>query len=153
MSIDLEQFHQVFFEESLENLDVVEQALVEIDVEAAVDAEVINSIFRAAHSIKGGSGTFGFTEVTEFTHLMETLLDEVRDGDRDLTQELVDALLKSCDCLRDWFDCLQAKQPLSTEQSAPIVAIFEAMLNGGDGASSSASVSRVDQIGTNFNLL
>ncbi len=135
MSIDLEQFHQVFFEESLENLDVVEQALVEINVDADVDPEVINSIFRAAHSIKGGSGTFGFTEVTEFTHLMETLLDEVRDGDRELTAELVDALLKSCDCLRVWFDSLQTKQPLDTEISKPLVAIYEAMLNGGSGDS------------------
>lgn len=130
MSIDLEQFHQVFFEESLENLDVVEQALVEINVEDDVDSEVINSIFRAAHSIKGGSGTFGFTEVTEFTHLMETLLDQVRDGDRKLTQELVDALLKSCDCLRDWFDSLQAKQPVDAEIAKPLVAIYEAMLKG-----------------------
>ncbi len=135
MSIDLEQFHQVFFEESLENLDVVEQALVEINIDAEVDSEVINSIFRAAHSIKGGSGTFGFTEVTEFTHLMETLLDEVRDGDRELTSELVDALLKSCDCLRVWFDSLQAKQPLDTEISKPLVAIYEAMLNGDGGDS------------------
>lgn len=128
MSIDLEQFHQVFFEESLENLDVVEQALVEINVDEDVDAEVINSIFRAAHSIKGGSGTFGFTEVTEFTHLMETLLDQVRDGDRKLTQELVDALLQSCDCLRVWFDSLQSKQPVDGEIAKPLVVIYEAML-------------------------
>jgi two-component system chemotaxis sensor kinase CheA len=131
MSIDLEQFHQVFFEESLENLDVVEQALVELDIDAPVDPEVINSIFRAAHSIKGGSGTFGFIEVTEFTHIMETLLDEVRDGDRALTKELVDALLKSCDCLRIWFDSLQAKQAVDIEISKPLVAIYQAMLNAG----------------------
>ncbi|MGH1486679.1 MAG: chemotaxis protein CheA [Cellvibrionaceae bacterium] len=141
MSIDLEQFHQVFFEESVENLDVVEQALVEINVEEPVDSEVINSIFRAAHSIKGGSGTFGFTEVTEFTHLMETLLDEVRDGDRALTQELVDALLKSCDCLRVWFDSLQAKQPLDTEISKPLVAIYEAMLNDDNSGAPAADTS------------
>ncbi|MBX2809456.1 MAG: chemotaxis protein CheA [Cellvibrionaceae bacterium] len=139
MSIDLEQFHQVFFEESLENLDVVEQTLVEVDVEAEVDAEIINTIFRAAHSIKGGSGTFGFTEVTEFTHLMETLLDEVRDGVRTLTQDLVDALLKSCDCLRSWFDSLQTKQPLDQEISKPLVAIFEAMLKAGPAATPGAA--------------
>lgn len=140
MSIDLEQFHQVFFEESLENLDVVEQTLLDIDVDSDVDPEIINTIFRAAHSIKGGSGTFGFTEVTEFTHLMETLLDEVRDGVRALTRELVDALLKSCDCLRDWFDCLQAKQPLTDEMSKPLVNIFQAMLkNGSSPATSSES--------------
>jgi two-component system chemotaxis sensor kinase CheA len=145
MSIDLEQFHQVFFEESLENLDVVEQALVEINIEDEVDSEVINSIFRAAHSIKGGSGTFGFTEVTEFTHLMETLLDEVRDGDRGLTQELVDALLKSCDCLREWFDCLQTKQPINTEISQPLVKIFESMLDEGNSSESSQSPMQADE--------
>ena len=134
MSIDLEQFHQVFFEESLENLDVVEQTLVDIDVDGEVDPEIINTIFRAAHSIKGGSGTFGFTEVTEFTHLMETLLDEVRDGVRPLTRELVDALLKSCDCLRDWFDCLQTKQALTDEMSKPLVEIFQNMLKGDSNA-------------------
>lgn len=136
MSIDLEQFHQVFFEESLENLDVVEQTLVEINVDEDVDSEIVNTIFRAAHSIKGGSGTFGFTEVTEFTHLMETLLDEVRDGVRPFTGELVDALLKSCDCLRDWLACLQSSQPLSKELSAPLVVIFENMLKIGNAVSS-----------------
>lgn len=135
MSIDLEQFHQVFFEESLENLDVVEQMLLEIDVDADLAPETINTIFRSAHSIKGGSGTFGFTEVTEFTHLMETLLDEVRDGDRALTQELVDALLKSCDCLRIWFGNLQSKQPLDSEIAKPLVVIFEGMLNNGTQSS------------------
>jgi len=129
MSIDLEQFHQVFFEESVENIDVIEQTLIDMNVDLETDSEVINTIFRAAHSIKGGSGTFGFTEVTEFTHLMETLLDEVRDGVRPLTKELVDALLKSCDCLRDWLDCLQTKAVLSDELSKPLVIIFETMLN------------------------
>lgn len=145
MSIDLEQFHQVFFEESLENLDVVEQALVEIDVDNEVDAEVINSIFRAAHSIKGGSGTFGFTVVTEFTHLMETLLDQVRDGDRELTQELVDALLKSCDCLRSWFDSLQAKEEVDADIAKPLVAIYEAMLNGDSEAKTQTASEKPSQ--------
>ncbi len=137
MSIDLEEFHQIFFEESLENIDVVEQALIDIDLESPFDAELINSIFRAAHSIKGGSGTFGFTEVTNFTHLMEALLDEVRDGHRTLTPELVDALLKSCDCLRNWFASLQAKEALDTEISKPIAKIYQTMLN----VDSSAGVS------------
>ncbi len=138
MSIDLEQFHQVFFEESLENLDLIEQTLIDINIEKNLDPEMINSIFRGAHSIKGGSGTFGFTEVTDFTHLMETLLDQVRDGERQLTQELVDALLKSCDCLRSWFDSLQTKSPIDTDIAKPLVAIFETMLNE-DGADSESS--------------
>ena len=75
MSIDLSQFHQVFFEESFEGLDIMESGLLELDPNA-VDNETVNSIFRAAHSIKGGSATFGFNHVAEFTHVMETLLDE-----------------------------------------------------------------------------
>lgn len=100
MSFDMAQFHQVFFEESFEGLDIMETGLLNMDP-GAVDAEEINAIFRAAHSIKGGSGTFGFMNVSEFTHVMETLLDEMRDGRREVTADATDALLKSVDVLRD----------------------------------------------------
>ena len=99
MSIDMEQFHQVFFEESFEGLDIMETGLLNLDSGDA-DSEEINSIFRAAHSIKGGSGTFGFQNIADFTHIMETLLDEVRDGLRELTHDGINILLKSVDCLR-----------------------------------------------------
>jgi len=100
MSIDMAQFHQVFFEESFEGLDVMENGLLNMDPGEA-DPEEINSIFRAAHSIKGGSGTFGFSNVSEFTHVMETLLDEMRDGRRPVTDDAVNVLLASVDVLRD----------------------------------------------------
>ena len=100
MAIDMAQFHQVFFEESFEGLDVMESGLLNMDP-GAVDAEEINAIFRAAHSIKGGSGTFGFTDISSFTHIMETLLDEMRDGRRAVTAEAVDVLLRSVDVLRE----------------------------------------------------
>ena len=99
MSIDMEQFHQVFFEESFEGLDIMETGLLNLD-NGEADNEEINTIFRAAHSIKGGSGTFGFQNIADFTHIMETLLDEVRDGIRELTHEGINILLKSVDCLR-----------------------------------------------------
>lgn len=99
MTVDLEQFHQVFFEESFEGLDIMESGLMGLDLGAA-DSEEINTIFRAAHSIKGGSGTFGFSDIADFTHIMETLLDEMRDGRRQVTREAVDALLRSVDVLR-----------------------------------------------------
>ena len=79
MSIDLSQFHAVFFEESFEGLELMEASLLELDVDNP-DSEQINSIFRGAHSIKGGSGAFGFVQVAEFTHILETLLDRIRDG-------------------------------------------------------------------------
>jgi two-component system chemotaxis sensor kinase CheA len=100
MSFDMAQFHQVFFEESFEGLDIMETGLLNMDP-GTVDPEEINSIFRAAHSIKGGSGTFGFLNVSEFTHVMETLLDEMRDGRRQVTDDAVNVLLKSVDVLRD----------------------------------------------------
>ena len=91
MAIDVTQFHQAFFEESLEGLDLMESALLSLDM-GAPDMEAVNTIFRAAHSIKGGSGTFGFNAVADFTHVLETLLDEMRDGKRQVSQELVDAV-------------------------------------------------------------
>lgn len=100
MSIDMAQFHQVFFEESFEGLDVMESGLLNMDPGAA-DVEEINAIFRAAHSIKGGSGTFGFMNVSDFTHVMETLLDEMRDGRRQVAADAVEVLLQSVDVLRE----------------------------------------------------
>ncbi len=128
MAIDLEQFHQVFFEESLEGLDIMEQTLLGIDT-AGADAEAINTIFRAAHSIKGGSGTFGFTAITEFTHVAETLLDEIRDNKRQLTTEIVELLLQSSDCLRNMIVSLQAGETIDNTESQPLVAAFEQLLN------------------------
>lgn len=99
MSIDLSQFFEVFFEESFEGLDAMEAELLNL-VPGEEDLETINTIFRAAHSIKGGSGTFGFNSVSDFTHVLETLLDQIREGKRELTAEHVNLLLKSVDCLR-----------------------------------------------------
>jgi len=99
VSIDLQRFHKSFFEESFEGLDAMEQALLALDI-SAVDAETINTVFRAAHSIKGGAATFGFSSVAEYTHGVETLLDEMRSGKRSVTQGDVDLLLRVVDVLR-----------------------------------------------------
>lgn len=92
--------HQVFFEESFEGLNTMESALLGLQLDD-LDSETINEIFRAAHSIKGGSGTFGFNRVAEFTHDLETLLDEIRAGKRAMTQQHVELFLQSVDILRD----------------------------------------------------
>lgn len=99
MRIDLAQFHQVFFEESFERLDAMETGLLNLTV-GDVDLEEINTLFRAAHSIKGGSGTFGFCAVSSYTHILENLLDEMRNGRRTVYQSAIDLLLESVDCLR-----------------------------------------------------
>ncbi|MDE2077118.1 MAG: chemotaxis protein CheW [Burkholderiales bacterium] len=97
--IDLSQFYQVFFEEAGENLENMEQLLMKLDVEAADDEE-LNAIFRCAHSIKGGAATFGFSDVAELTHQMETLLDKLRRHELQPTAPMVDVLLSSGDSLK-----------------------------------------------------
>lgn len=126
MEIDLSQFHAVFFEESFEGLDVMEQEL--LNLEEDTDLENVNTIFRAAHSIKGGSATFAFTQVAEFTHVMETLLDEMRDGKRAIIREIIDLLLKSVDCLRGMLHQLQDGEEVSNDY-VELVNYFNQLLN------------------------
>jgi two-component system chemotaxis sensor kinase CheA len=129
MSIDLSQFHQVFYEESYEGLDAMEQGLLDLDL-VEPDAEVINTIFRAAHSMKGGAGTFGFTQVADFTHVLETLLDQIRSGQRAMSQDIQNLLLKSVDCIRGLLQDLQASNDPDLEESKVLKSQFEAILNG-----------------------
>lgn len=99
MTIDLSQFHAVFFEESFEGLDAMESALLAA-AGPIVEQDVINTLFRAAHSIKGGSATFGFADLSRFTHRLETLLDQVRHGTRSLDAATIAVLLKGVDGAR-----------------------------------------------------
>ncbi len=99
MSTDLEQFYEIFFEESSELLADMETCLLRLDVNSP-DLEDLNAIFRAAHSIKGGAGTFGFTDMTEMTHMLETLLDKLRKGELEVRSEMVDAFLKAGDIIK-----------------------------------------------------
>jgi two-component system, chemotaxis family, sensor kinase CheA len=107
MKFDLSRFRDTFFEESSEGLADMEASLLELDA-GNVDSELIDTIFRAAHSIKGGAGTFGMTEIGEVTHQLETLLDQLRDGSREVTPELIDLLLRSADCIRGMLTQTQA---------------------------------------------
>ena len=129
MSIDMSQFHAVFFEESFEGLDVMETGLLELSPGVA-DAEVINNIFRAAHSIKGGSGTFGFKSIADFTHVMETLLDQIRDGEREVTADITTCLLESVDCLRELLEATRDGSEIDVDNVARLQSQLEQMLTG-----------------------
>ncbi len=98
MTIDMSQFYQVFFDEAYELLAEKEKLLLALDV-STPDSEDLNAIFRAAHSIKGGAATFGFTDITDVTHMLESLLDRIRKGEMALTPEHVDTFLISKDVL------------------------------------------------------
>ncbi len=97
--IDLSQFFQIFFEEAGENLETMEQRLLNLDIDNADDEE-LNAIFRCAHSVKGGAATFGFADVAELTHQMETLLDKLRRHELAPSAAMVDVLLQSGDALK-----------------------------------------------------
>ena len=128
MSVDLSQFHQIFFEESFEGLDVMESELLEMDLDD-VNEETVNTIFRAAHSIKGGAGTFGFMPISEFTHVVETLLDEIRSGQRTMKANYIDLFLQSVDCLRGMLSDMQGGNEPEAERPAQLRKEFEVILN------------------------
>jgi two-component system, chemotaxis family, sensor kinase CheA len=123
----LGQFQQVFIEESLEGLDTMETSLLALD-EGGGDDELVNTIFRAAHSIKGGSATFGFPEMASFTHEAESLLDEVRSGKRAIDKPIIELLLRSVDCLRGMFDRAHAGAPLNDATTEGVRGELAAMM-------------------------
>ena len=138
MSIDLSEFHDVFFEECFEGLDLMESGLLELD--QSVDVEDINAIFRAAHSIKGGSASFGFMEISGFTHVMETLLDEMRDGRRHITRDGVDLLLASVDVLRGMVSAAKDGQEVDGSKVEDVKRKLEEMLASGTDDEATAGV-------------
>ncbi|MBS0418256.1 MAG: chemotaxis protein CheA [Proteobacteria bacterium] len=127
MTIDLTQFHDAFFEESFEALDSMEAALLKLDI-GAPDKELINTIFRVAHSIKGGSATFGFSDIASFTHSLETLLDELRSGTMQVTMPMSDLLLKSVDVMRAMLRAVQQKKPIDAQKVSDLQFDLELMI-------------------------
>ncbi|SDX71398.1 two-component system, chemotaxis family, sensor kinase CheA [Allochromatium warmingii] len=124
MTIDMSQFYQVFFEEAGENLTAMESLLLELDVEAA-DLETLNAIFRAAHSIKGGAGTFGFSDMAEVTHVLETLLDRLRKQELTPTVDMVDAFLQAGDVLKSQLQAHQEGEEYEDSRVAEVCALLE----------------------------
>ena len=129
MAIDMTQFRQVFFEESLEGLEAMESGLLQLE-EGTPGEETINTIFRAAHTIKGGGGTFGFQELTSFTHVLESLLDEMRSGRRLVTQEAISLLLQAVDVLRGMLGALQTGTAMDQQRVTELQTHLEALWHG-----------------------
>lgn len=132
MSIDMSQFYQVFFDEAEELLAEKEKLLLAVDI-AAPDGEDLNAIFRAAHSIKGGAATFGFTDITEVTHILESLLDRIRKGEMALTAEHVDAFLAAKDILKMLMDGHRHGAPVDQDEVQHICQRLLALSQDGAG--------------------
>jgi two-component system chemotaxis sensor kinase CheA len=135
--IDLSQFYQVFFEEAGENLATMEQMLLSLDLASANDEE-LNAIFRCAHSVKGGAATFGFSDVAELTHQMETLLDKLRRHELEPHPSMVDVLLTAGDALKAQLARHQGAggDPVDTAQ---LLADIGRLASGGAGKISNAA--------------
>lgn len=137
----MQVFRQTYLEESFEGLAAMESNLLTLP-EGTPDTEVVNTIFRAAHSMKGGAGTFGFSELIHLTHILETLLDEMRSGKRNVTSENREALLQSVDVLRIILDAYQDNQPIDMTPVKAMEQRLEAILN--NGAQSLATTSNTN---------
>ncbi|MBR8224987.1 chemotaxis protein CheA [Burkholderia ambifaria] len=138
MTLDITQFYQTFFDEADELLAQMEQLLLNLDV-GSPDPEDLAAIFRAAHSIKGGAATFGFSALTETTHILESLLDRARNHELTLTKEMVDAFLETKDVLSDQLVDYRASAEPDAAAAATICAKLE-RLKAESGAGAPAAV-------------
>ena len=132
MSGDLSQFHQLFFDEAKEHLAEMERLLLALDV-TEPDAEDLDAVFRAAHSIKGGSGTFGFNDMCEVTHVLETLLDRVRKRELPLSEAMVNALLQVGDVLREQLASHQDGTVFDGQSAEPAMQLLRGLIDAPGG--------------------
>ncbi|WP_175789519.1 chemotaxis protein CheA [Burkholderia cenocepacia] len=139
MTLDITQFYQTFFDEADELLAQMEQLLLNLDVDAP-DPEDLAAIFRAAHSIKGGAATFGFSALTDTTHILESLLDRARNHELTLTKEMIDAFLETKDVLSDQLVDYRASAEPDAAAAATICAKLERLkAESGAGAPAAAA--------------
>nr|WP_298120027.1 chemotaxis protein CheA [uncultured Pseudoxanthomonas sp.] len=145
MNMDMQRFHATFFEESREGLEAMEAGLLSLE-QGNRDGDLINSIFRAAHSIKGGSATFGFDAIAGMTHVLETLLDELRAGQRAVSPPAVDAMLASVDVLRALLAEAEHGTPADPAAVQAMKDRLNAVLSGQDApAATPAAAAKADE--------
>jgi two-component system chemotaxis sensor kinase CheA len=142
MQIDLTPFRRAFLDESAEHVAALEEGLLRLESQPE-DTELLSSIFRAAHSVKGGAGSFGFEDVARFTHSVENLLDRMRNGLVRAERSLVDLLLRANDVLKCLLEAARAKeygQPAAAPcDTRAIVAELQQRLGAPDAHAASAA--------------
>ncbi|WP_200884265.1 chemotaxis protein CheA [Dickeya undicola] len=140
-------FYQTFFDEADELLADMEQHLLQLDP-LAPDTEQMNAIFRAAHSIKGGAGTFGFTVLQETTHILENLLDGARRGEMRLSTDIINLFLETKDIMQDQLDAYKTTQEPNAESFEYICQALRqlALESKDEGAAGAASAKVVEAV-------
>ncbi|MGH1510980.1 chemotaxis protein CheA [Ralstonia solanacearum] len=139
MNLDLSQFFGAFFEEAEELLVDMERLLLDLDV-ANPSSDDLNAIFRCAHSIKGGAATFGFTHMTELTHVLESILDRARTGTLQLRENMVDAFLETKDVLKSQLEAYRHEHPIDTATLEYMVAKLNSLTAAEGAAAAPAPV-------------
>ncbi|WP_038916486.1 chemotaxis protein CheA [Dickeya zeae] len=147
--MDMSAFYQTFFDEADELLADMEQHLLQLDP-LAPDTEQMNAIFRAAHSIKGGAGTFGFTVLQETTHILENLLDGARRGEMRLSTDIINLFLETKDIMQDQLDAYKTAQEPNAESFEYICQALrqlalESKDNGTAGAAAPVKAAEAEQ--------
>ena len=131
--MDVSQYLEIFIDETKEHLQNLSQQLMVLEEEPN-NADTINEIFRAAHSLKGMAGTMGYKRMQHLTHIMENALSEIRNGKMTVNAELVDVLFQCLDALEAYLDNIVETQDEGTEENEPIIARLNVFLNGGGGS-------------------
>lgn len=151
--IDMSQFFQVFFDECAEHLATMESLLLAVDP-ATASSDDLNAIFRAAHSMKGGAGTFGFTDMTDVTHVLETLLDRVRKSEIALTTEMVDAFLQAGDVVKTQLAGHRAGQDglADTSPAEEVCARLQGLTEGHAAVAPGAAIAASTDVATGYSI-
>lgn len=136
MAVDLSRFQESFFEESAEHVETMETGLLDLEQRPA-DLDLLNRIFRAAHSIKGNSGMFNFTAIAALTHKMENVLDRLRNNEMAVTKGIIDLLLQALDGLKRLLDAAQGGEDADQESIRVIEEQLVACQEGDGGSANS----------------
>jgi two-component system chemotaxis sensor kinase CheA len=137
VSIDVSQFHEGFFDEVAEHLENLEGLVVAVEAVHATRDD-FDALFRAAHSIKGASGTFGFREMAELTHYLESALERAREGSLSVSPVFVDTVLATADVLKAQLDDYRAGRTPDAKRAAEARALLEVLLNSDDAGAALA---------------
>ena len=131
--MDVSQYLEIFIEETKEHLQSLNQHLLILEREPE-NEDTINEIFRAAHSLKGMSGTMGYKRMQRLTHDMENVFSEIRNGKMKASSALVDILFKGLDALEAYLSNIQAEATEGEEDNEDIINALNNILNEGIGA-------------------
>ncbi|MEQ8270796.1 chemotaxis protein CheW [Algiphilus sp.] len=147
MGIDVSRFREAFFDESEEGLATLEAGLLALE-NGQADEDTLHAVFRAAHSIKGGAATFGFPDIAEVTHHLESLLDQARSGQRRLGSPEINALLSAADCVRQQIDAARAGESVDTATLKPVLSALEGLHEAAPAVAAAGASDRVASAST-----